>query len=809
VQTLWQDLRYGVRMLRKNPSVTAMAILTLTLGIGANSTVFSWANATLLDPIPGMAGPSHVVSVAGGTPGQLSTLSYPDYQDLRHGNKVFTGMTGFSIWPMSITAGEKPDRLWGTLVSANYFDVLGVKPLLGRTFVDAEESAAGSAPVAVISYRLWTTRYGSDPRVLGKTIPLNNHSFTIVGVAPAEFQGSFTALRTDIWVPLVMEGQLVPGGGRLNLRGDGWLTALGRLRPGVTREQAQASLDTQMSQLAQQFPDSHQSLSHITLFPLWRAPGANNIFSVVMPMLMAVAALLLLLTCANVANLMLVRAVLRIRELALRLSLGASRFRLVRQLLVESVLLSLAGGVSALLLTLWDRRFFMDLAPPSDLPIWVNVHLDRRVFLFTLIVSVLTAVLFGILPALRASSTSPMVALKNDATSVAGGRHKARLSSILAVAQVSLSLLLLISASLFVQSFRKAQRFYPGFGPDHVLLAGYDLFPNGYDSTSGPTVHRQLLEKLSAVPGVRSVALADWVPLGFSQQGRSIVPEGYVPKKDEKMSAGTATVSPGYFRTMEIPILRGRDFSPQDDAGQPVVIVNECLAERYWPGENALGHRIKVEGGWKSIAGIVKDSKYYGLNESRYSFVYLPLYQNYSPMLTLHVRTAADPLAAFPAIQAAIAQVNGELPLFDVSTLRDRIQAASTVQRVAGPATGVLGFLALLLAAVGIYGVIGYTTQLRTREIGIRVALGAQRSDVLRLILRDGARVTLAGLVLGAGAAFLLMRAMSSILFGVTAVDPLSFVGIPVVLAAVIIVACYLPSRKAMRVDPMVALRHE
>jgi predicted permease len=810
METLWQDLKYGVRMLSKSPGLTAVAILTLALGIGANSTAFSWANATLLDPIPGMANPGQVVSVSGGVPGHLSTLSYPDFGDLRRGNRVFSGLAGFAFWPMSITDGDQPERIFGTLVSANYFEVLGVAPVWGRGFLEAEGSKPDSAPVAVISYRLWKNRYKGQADVLGKTISLNQHLFTIVGVAPREFQGSYTALRCDIWVPIVMDGQLVPGGSRLNIRDNTWVSALGRLQPGITREKAETALETEFQQLAQEYPESHRVIKHVTLFPLWRAPGANNIFSVVMPMLMAVAALVLLLTCANVANLMLVRAVSRTRELAVRLSLGASRARLIRQLLIESSLLALAGGAAGLLLTLWDSRFFMEMAPHSELPIWVNVHLDHRIFLFTLFISIAAAVLFGILPAVRASAASPIAVLKDEASNVAGGRNKARLTSMLAIAQISLSLLLLISASLFVQSFQKAQQFYPGFNPNNVLLESYDLFPNGYDQWRGMALDQQILDNIRNVPGVEAAALADWVPLGFSSHSESFAPEGYAPKKDETLYARSTMVSPDYFHTMEIPLLHGRDFTSQDLQGRlPVVIINEELAERYWRGHNAIGERLMTAGEWKTVIGIAQNSIYGSLNDSPSPFLYLPLSQYYSPQVTIHVRTAGDPLAAARAIESAVHKANGELPLFDVGTLKERIQAASTIQRVAGPAVGVLGALALVLAAVGIYGVIAYTTRLRTQEIGIRVALGAQRSDVMRLILREGAIVTFAGLLLGSGAALLLMRLLSSLLFGVSAADPATFLGIPLLLAAVIFIACYLPARRAMRVDPVIALRYE
>jgi predicted permease len=810
MNNFWQDVRYAVRMLRKNAVTTIMAVVTLALGIGANSTVFSWANATLLDPIPGMQKPWDAYAIARGTPGHANSLSYPDLRDLQRGNQTFAGITGFGIWPLSFTEGEKPERVWGCLVTANFFDVLGVRPVLGRGFVAEEEGASGGAPVAVISYRLWERRFAKNPGIVGRAIRINKHTYTIVGVTPQEFQGSYTGLRMEVWIPMVMQEQIVPGGNLLEARGSGWMIPLGRVKPGVSREEAQASLNAQYQEIMRRYPDSHNAKDQITLYPLWRAPGANQIFSVVMPMLLAVAGLLLLLTCANVANLMVVRATARVRELALRLSLGASRIRLTRQLLVESVLLSLLGGAGALGITLWGKRTFMEMAPQSDLPIWVPVQLDQRVFLVTLGVSVVTGLIFGILPAWRAAKTDPMAALKSEASAVAGGRYKARLSRGLAVAQIALSLLLLISASLLVQSFWNTKQFQPGFNPENVLLAGYDLFPNGYELDRGIELDKQLLAKVRALPGIRSAALADWVPLGFSSSSDGFTPEGYTPQAGEVMQAGVAAISPEYLETMQIPLKGGRDFLPSDATkSQPVVIVNEALAKRYWPGQEAAGKKIRIEGKWRNVVGVAQDSHYQDLHERPTPFVYFPLYQNYHPRVTLHVRTASEPLSAFASVEAAVHEVNAELPLFDVGTLRSRMQAASTVQRVAGPATGALGALALILAAVGIYGVVSFTTQQRTQEIGIRVALGAQRPDVLRLILGEGAKFTVLGVLLGVAGAFVLMRGMSSLLFGVGAGDAATFVLIPVALSGVVLLACYVPARRAMRVDPQVALRQQ
>ena len=806
----WRDLRFGVRLLLKNRGFTLAAVLTLAIGIGANSTVFSWANATLLNPIPGMAAPGEVVELMRGVPGHASSISYPDYLDLRRDNSVFSGYTAFGLVPMSITAGEKPERLMGTLVSANYFDVLRVKPMFGRGFLESEDGSAGAAPVAVIGYDLWKRRFGGNPLAIGQTIHFNNHPFTIVGVAPPEFQGSYTALRSEIWIPLAMEPQFNPTGSYLTDRGTTWLNSLGRLKPGVSREQAQAEMNGVFQSIARENPDTHRGRNEITLFPLWRAPGANSMFSIVFPILIAIAGAVLLLTCANVANLMLVRGVSRRQELAIRRSLGASRGRLVGLVLIESMLLSLAGGAAALVLTEWAQGFFMDMAPQSNLPIWVAVHMDRRVLLITLAVSVATGVLFGILPALRASGANPIGVLRTETRSVAGGRQKARLSGALAVVQISLSLVLLASASLFIRSMKKAQTVYPGFNPDHVLVASYDLFPNGYTREKGSALHGQLLEKVESLPGVRGAALADWVPMGFSASSDEFAPEGYVSKPHESVEAGIAIVSPNYFRVMEIPIVAGREFAAHDGpGGEPVVVVNQTIAQLYWPGQDAVGKRIRIQGEWRKIVGIAQNSDYYGLHDPPERFLYFPLDQMYSPEITLHVRTVGDPGAALTAVAQALHDLSPGLPLFDVGTLRGRIQAASTIQRVAGASAGVLGVLALLLAAVGIYGVIAFSTKQRAREIGIRVALGAQRGDVLKLVLSGGAKLAMIGIALGTVAAFALARLISSLLFGVSAGDPLTFITIPILLAGVTLLASYLPARRATRVDPLIALHYE
>ena len=812
LETLMHDFRYGLRMLGKSPGFTAAAVLTLALGIGANSTVFSWINATLLNPIPGLARGSQVVAVERGLD---NPLSYPDFVDLRDRSRSFQGVTGFALWPMGLTGNGKPQQIWGTLVTANYFDVLGVKPVLGRGFLPSEGKARNGAPVAVISYRLWQNRYGGEPSIVGRIIHIDMHPFTVVGVAPRAFQGSYTGLRAELWAPVMMAPQLMPqlisGDDYLTTRTDTWLNALGRLRPGVGREPAQAELTTLFQEIARQFPDSHKGANRITVDPLWRSPtGTNRFLSSLLPMLLGLAGVVLLLACANIANLLLERGVSRQRELAIRLSLGASRSRLVRQLLMESLILSLAGGALALLITLWTAASFMDFVPASGLPVWLSASVDGRVLLVTLGISVITALLFGILPALRASSMNPVNVLKDESGSVAGGRRKAWLSSGLAVAQIALSLVLLISAALFVRSFLAANRFNPGFNPRHVLLESYDLFASGYRQADGDVFNGQALRNVEALPGVKSAALADWVPLGYSNNTDDFVPEGYVPGKHEDINAGMNHVSPGYFRTIEIPLERGRDFTRRDAANsQPVVIINQALAARYWPHQDAIGKRMKVEAKWAVVVGVARNTDYYGLNETPQPFLYLPLSQFYSSRVILHVRTTGNPLGLAAAVEQVIHQLNAGMPVFSVDTLEALTQAASSGQRLAGALAGVFGLIALVLAALGIYGVIAYSARQRTHEIGIRMALGARPDDVLRMVLGQGARLALIGVVIGLAASLAVTRLTSGILFGVSATDPFTFVGVAILLAAVALVACYIPARRAMRVEPTVALRCE
>ena len=598
---LFKDVRYGLRTLAKNPGFTAIVVLTLALGIGANSTIFSWINSTLLNPIPGVAHTSDLVTVMRGERSEHPTppFSYPDFVDLRARTRSLSGLIAHHEDFVSLTGTGKPERIYGAMVSADYFEVLGVKPILGRGLLPGEEEKPGSTPSIVISYALWQSHFGADLAIIGKTIQLNRTLCTIVGVTPPDFQGCTTGLRTDLWASLVYRGE------QLRERDSYWLNVLGKLKPGVDRRQAEGELNLQMQRIVEQFPDSHRGPNQITLDPLWRSPfGANVYMYKTLPMLLALAAVLLLLACANVANLLLVRSVTRRREIALRLALGASRGRLLRQLLVESLLLALAGGGLAMLFTTWTAGTFAAFFPPTSLPLTLNGHADRTVLLVTIVIAILSATIFGILPGLRTSSLAPITVLKEEAGSMSGGIRKSRLSRALVVAQLSLSLLLLICGGLFARSLQNAQRLDPGFDPNRVLLASYDLGPAGYSEAQGIAFHRQLLSRLQTLPGAESVTLADFSPLSFTLHTDIVQADGYVPQPRESMEIDRANVGPNYFRTMRTPLVAGREFTEQDgDKAQPVAIVNQEFAGRYWPGQDPLGKRIHVSGQWFTVVG--------------------------------------------------------------------------------------------------------------------------------------------------------------------------------------------------------------
>lgn len=811
MNSFWTDIRYALRMLGKSPGFTLIAVLTLALGIGANSTIFSWINSTLLDPIPGVKHASQYVEIVWGSGDNAGPLSYPDLQDFSERNHSFSSIIASGDYSMGLGSGDKPERVWADFATANYFDGLGVHPILGRGFVPADGAKPGAAAVAVISYHLWQTYFGSQRTVIGSVIQLDKHPYTVIGVAPSDFEGTQSTLRQDLWIPATMIGQFHHEDDFLQSRNIGWLIPIAHLKPGVSREQAQADSNIVIEQIVREYPDSHKGDNTITLYPMWRAPfGGNYYIHTILFLLMAVSGLVLLLACANVANLLLVRSVGRRREMAIRLSIGATRWRLIRQLLAESMILALVGGGIAMLFTIWTAGTLQNFIPPSGLPISMSVHVDRSVLLATLFISLVTGVIFGVLPAIRSSALQPVSVLKEESGSTTGGLRKARLSSMLVVAQVAMSLLLLVSAGLFIRSVQLAQRFNPGFNPHNVLLYSYDLKSAGYTQQAGIEFHRQLLAKLNAIPGVDSATVASTIPLSFDINGYRVQPEGYVPKPHESMAVEYNDVAPGYFQTMQIPLIAGRAFTESDtDKSQLVTIVNEAFAKRYWPNQDAIGKRLKATGKSFTVVGIAHNSDYDDLGEKAKPFMYLPLTQDYDSQVTIELRVFGNPMAYVRPAQEAVHSLDADLALFDLATLDSRIQLATTTQRMGGTFVGGFGLVALILAAIGIYGVLAYITRQRTHEIGLRMALGAEPGNVFRLVLGQGARLAIIGVAIGLAASFALTRALSSQLFNVSATDPLTYAGVALLLCAVALVACYIPARRAAKVDPMVALRYE
>jgi predicted permease len=813
MNTLFQDVHYALRQLRKAPGFAALAVGTLALGIAANSTIFSWINSTLFNPIPGVRETGRMLTFQRGERSDHASppFSYQDYADLRGGTKTLTGLLAYHDDYVALTGNGRPLRIYGALTSANYFEVLGVKPILGRTLLPSLSNESAGSPDVVLGYDLWQSRFGGDPGIVGKTMQINLHTYTIVGVAPRGFQGCKSGLRTELWIPLGMDRQMW-GSSRIDFRGSSWLNVLGAMRAGADHRQVENELNLLMQRIADAYPTSHQGNNLITSDPLWRSPfGANVYLYGTLPILLALAAVLLLLACANVANLLLVRSVSRRREYAIRLSMGASRWRLVRQLMVENLLIAMTGGGVALIITFWTARTLSSFLPESPvLPLNLNGSVDGKVTLVTILVAAFTSLVAGVVPALRASALSPATVLKDEALNTSGGLHKSRLASGLVVMQVALSLTLLVCAGLFVRSLNKAQSADLGFDANHVYLATFDLDPLGYSNAKALELDRQILARVKALPGVESATLADFSPQSFTIHSDDVIPEGYIPRPHESIEVDRGIVGPGYLHTLRTPLLSGRDFTDADNASaQPVAIVNQAFVNRYWPGQDALGKRILLWDRWYTVAGVAANGKYRRVTYDTAPLVLFPLAQRYEDLVTLHVRVNGDPTTYSAAIDQAVHELSPDLPLFNVTTLKDNMRIGNVFERIVVIFAGTFGLLAMLLAAVGIYGVVAYSTKQRTHEIGIRMALGAARGDVFRQILQQGLRLTLIGLAVGLAVSFAFTRLLRGMLFGVGTADWFTFSAVSITLCVVALLACYVPARRAASVEPMQALRAE
>ena len=808
MSSLTQDIRYAVRQLTQSPGFTGVAVLTLALGIGANSAIFSFVNAILLRPLPYPQAERLVFLTEWSQQVPEMSFSVANFQDLRERNRVFSDLFAFRSQNYVLTGAGQPERLAGRQVTAGFFDTLGVQPLIGRAF-GADEDKPGAERVALLSEGLWARRFGRDPGIVGRTLTLNNEPFTVVGVMPGTLHGTWR--RSEVWTSLGRLEEQIGGAARRGSHPGIYVIA--RLKPQVTVEAARADVVALATGLAEQYPDSNARQS-MTVEPALHAIVGDLRFPLLI--LLGAVAFVLLIACANVANLLLVRAASRQKEIAVRAALGAGRWRIVRQLLVESALLALLGGAAGLGLAWAGVRALVALSP-AELPRVEDVGIDGSVLAFTLVASLCTGLLFGLLPALQAARADSADALHEGGRAGGGGPRRQRARSLLVVSEVSLSLVLLVGAGLMLKSFLRLLDADPGFDSRRVLTMTLALPEAKYP---GPEQRRaffeQMLGRLQGLPGVE--ALASTAPLlggwqtSFTVEGR---PE---PLPGQQPSTDITRVSPGYFRAMGVTLLRGRDFDQRDREGQPpVCIIDERFAAAHWPGEDPIGKRLRLSAGaddatpWISVVGVARHVKNYGVDAESRVETYVPFAQSPLGFSTLVVKTAGDPATVTAAVGSAAQAVDPDVPVFQVRPLEQIVSDGRAPKRLAAQLLGAFALLALLLSAIGIYGVTAYAVSQRTFEIGVRVALGARAADILGLIVGRGMRLVAAGVALGLTLSFALAlgltRALGAILFQVSHTDPPTFAAVPFLLALVALVACWLPARRALRVDPNRALR--
>jgi macrolide transport system ATP-binding/permease protein len=815
MHTVIKDIRYALRSLFKRPAFVAVSVITLALGIGANTAIFSLLNTILLRPLP-VSHPEQVVSVAvRGKNDSMQAFSLPNYKDFRDRNQVLSGLLVYRFAPISLSRDGNNQRIWGYQVTGNYFDVLGVPAFKGRTFAPEEDQTRNSHPVVVVSYSGWQKRFASDPNLVGKEVLLNNHPFKVIGITPENFRGTEWVYTPDLFVPISMIEWVEPGSGWVDSRDAQNFFAVGRLKPGVAVKQAEGALNILAQQLAKEYPDANEGQTITLIPPGFIIPDLRSAVVSFAGVLMAVVALVLLIACANIAGLHLARATDRRKEIAIRLALGANRLRLIRQLLTESVLLSLLGGAVGVLLAFWIVNLLLSFRPPLDFPLTVEVGLDWRVMIFSFLISLVTGVAFGLAPALHSTRFALVPALK-DTTSQAGYR-RSFLRSSLVVAQLALSLMLLIGAGLVVRALQQLRTLNPGFNSNNALTLSFDVALQGYDKAKGEQFFKQLIARVETLPGVRSAALTSFVPLSLNYSSNTVYAEGQPAERGSNVPTAMASSSgPRYFETMETPILFGREFTDQDRADtEHVVVVNETLARRLFNSQtlsDVIDKRLSFSGAggpfWR-VVGIAKDGKYFNIAEEPRMFVWTPLSQSYQPGAILVVRTTGNPEPAIASVRGVIQGLDPTLPLYDVKTMSEHMKLSLFPARVAATVLAGFGLVALILAAIGIYGVTSYSVAQRTREIGIRMALGAQRRDVLRMVLTNGAKLAFIGVVIGLVGAIALTKVITSLLFGITPMYVVTFAVVSVGLTIVSLAACYIPARRAARVDPLVALRYE
>lgn len=810
---LVQDLRYAIRVLSKNPAFSILAVLSLAIGIGANTAVFSLIDPALLELLP-VKNPRELAIILTSREGELNyNFAYREYEDFQKQAEVFDGLIAYAAIPIVLSEGQ-PERIWGQIVTANYFSMLGLQPESGRTFVTDEDKAPGAAPFAVISHGFWSRRFGSNPGAIGSTIHLNNSPFTVIGVAPKRFTSANRGFAPDVWVLVSMNAQLIPGSSEetLNDRNERWLEVMGRLKPGASREQAQSVMTSVGENLQRLYPRPTPESFIVTS---GEKGNLGTLVDITSPLiyLAGIVFFLLLIACANIANLLLARATARRREIAMRLALGATRGRLIRLLLTESLLLALIGGVVSLLVARWGAQFLAAYKPASSgAPIDIVPAINLKVLVVTLALSALTGLLIGLSPAFRTSSVDIATQLKGSANAVSAGSQGISSRNLLVVAQVALALVLLVGATLFIRSFQNAQRIDKGFDSEHVLMATIDLDLQGYGKQQANDFYKQLVEQVSHQPGVQTASMAFIVPPNRSGMRMDVFINGPIPTPQDGATLNYAVVTPSYFETMKIGFMQGRDFSAQDlEQYTRVAIINEAMAEFYWPNMSPLGEQIGMGPGgpYLEVIGVVKNSKYRNLKEPSTPYLYLPVSQRFRPAMTLLARSSGELSALARVVRQNVSTLDSSLPLFNVKPLAEHVNVSLAQDRAIAWLVGVFSLLALLLATVGIYGTTSYSVKQRTRELGIRMAMGAGRSDILRMILQWAAALALTGVAIGLVLSFLVNRLIQTELFAVSATDPITLLETSGVLFAIVLLASLSPAYRATRIDPVRALRYE
>jgi len=819
MDTLWQDVRQGARMLVKNAGFTITVALTLGLGIGANAAVFSIVNALLLRPLP-VSDPNNLyvlTSIHEDNP-EPHGVSWKDFQDYRSNTDVFSDVAACSFGFVGLSADNRADRIVVANVTGNYFAMLGITPAYGRLILPNEGEKFGADPVIVLGHSFWKKRFNGDPSVVGRAVNVSGKPFTVVGVVPETFTGTYALVEFDAYLPSAMLPTEAAYREMTEVRDNHELRVLGRLRSGLSRAQAAAGLEVVSRQLEQQYPDTNRTVK-VRLIPEHLArpePAAGEQNPYVAGVFLLLVGLVLLVACVNVVNLLMVRAASRQRELAVRAALGAGRKRLVRQLLTESLLLSATGGIAGAALGRWLSGMIARIPFPADLPINFDLTFDWRVFAYIAAVAIGAGLLIGLLPAFRASRTNLNDALREGGRGMAEGSTSHRVRGVLVVAQVAVSLVLLVAAGLLVRSVRQAKSIDLGFDHTNVLILSMDVSQQGVDDARGLAFYRDVEDRVRALPGVQKVSYAYSVPFGYYSQAEYVEAEGRPVDKDKRQPAASYNVvSPEYFDTLRIPILQGRAFRAQDDEKAPsVAVINQFMADRMWPGEDPIGKRFRPQGStrqWFEVVGVTKDGKYGFIFEDKQMYYYLPLAQQYRALRVIHVKTAGAPESLAPLVQKEIRSLNPQLPVYDVRSMTRMLHGGNGffLLNMGALFGGALGLLGLILALVGIYGVVSYSANQRTQEIGVRMALGAQRSDILRLVVGHGLVLVAVGIVLGLGAAFGVSRLLGNMLFGISATDLTTFAAVPVILGTMALLASYIPAFRATRIDPMAALRRD